>query len=137
TVEVGNPQRFQKKMVSAGVVGVTNVLSHLKMIEPPEEHLGDAPIICKGSYWMYTEAGGVLDVLPGLTQHVTKDEIVARVTDIYGNLVEEYRAPDAGVVIGKSTDPLNQTGSRIAHIGIVAGPEDASKFKLSPSAFSR
>lgn len=137
TVEVGNPARFQKKLVSAGVVGVTNVLSHLRMIEPTEERVETAPVVCKSSYWMYSEAGGILEVLPGLAQYVHEGDIVARVSDVFGNLVDQYAAPTAGIVVGKSINPVNQTGSRVVHIGVPAGPEDASKFKLSPAAFSR
>lgn len=137
TVEVGNPARFQKKMISAGVVGVTNVLSHLRMIDPPEEQSETTPIICKSSYWMYSEAGGVLEVLPGLAQFIQEGDVVARVSDVYGNLVDQYAAPTAGVVVGKSVNPVNQTGSRVIHIGMPAGPEDASKFKLGPLPFSR
>jgi len=43
---------------------------------------------------------------------------VARVRDIFGDLIEEYRAPEDGIVIGRSTHPVNQTGSRILHLGI-------------------
>jgi predicted deacylase len=136
TVEVGNSQVFQKELVTSGVAGITNILAHLKMVDATER-LGAAPVVCRSSFWMFTESGGVLDVLPELTQQVTKGEMVARVNDVYGNIVEEYFAPGSGIVIGKSIDPVNQTGSRIAHIGVLATPDDASKFKISADAFSR
>lgn len=124
TVEVGNPQRYQKKMVDMGTQGVINVMAKLGMIHHDLTDHRRKPIVCLRSFWMYTAAGGVLQVLPELTDRVEKGELVARVLDIYGNTVEEYHTEDAGIVIGKSVNPVNQTGSRILHLGIVAGTKE-------------
>jgi predicted deacylase len=37
TVEIGDPARFQKQFVKSAILEVTNVLSHLKMIEDEHE----------------------------------------------------------------------------------------------------
>ena len=42
---------------------------------------------------------------------------VARLTNVFGDLTREYRAMSDGVVIGKSTNPVAQTGARIIHLG--------------------
>jgi predicted deacylase len=118
TVEVGNPNAFQTALIHDGTTGVLNVLSRLGMIEDPEELNPGEPVTCVRSYWMYTEVGGVLEVFPQLAARVRKGELVGRVTDIFGELIEEYRAPEDGIVIGRSTHPVNQTGSRIVHLGI-------------------
>jgi uncharacterized protein len=118
TVEVGNPNAFQTAMINDGTTGILNVLSRLRMIEEPEEQARTEPVTCVRSYWMYTEVGGVLEVFPQLATRVRKGELVARVTDIFGDLIEEYRAPEDGIIIGRSTHPVNQTGSRIIHLGI-------------------
>jgi uncharacterized protein len=118
TVEVGNPNAFQDAMISDGTSGVLNVLSRLRMIDEPEDNNPGEPITCVRSYWMYTEVGGVLEVFPQLAARVRKGELVAHVTNIFGEPIEDYRAPEDGVVIGRSTHPVNQTGSRILHLGI-------------------
>jgi predicted deacylase len=122
TVEVGNPQRHQRTLVHQGLTGVLNVMRKLEMIDVPENVPATPPILCERSFWMYTTAGGVLDVLPDLLDRVDAEQLVARVRDIYGNDIEEYRAPQQGVVIGRSVDPVNQTGSRILHLGVEAPP---------------
>lgn len=43
---------------------------------------------------------------------------VARLKDIFGNYVDEYFAPDDGVVIGKSSNPVAEKGSKILHLGL-------------------
>ncbi|PRP96215.1 succinylglutamate desuccinylase/aspartoacylase family protein [Enhygromyxa salina] len=118
TVEVGNPNAFQSEMVDDGTTGVLNVLSRLKMIEDDEQQHPGEPVVCVSSYWMYTEVGGVLEVYPQLAARIRTGEVVACVRDIYGDLIEEYRAPEDGIIIGRATHPVNQTGSRVIHLGI-------------------
>jgi hypothetical protein len=118
TVEIGNPNAFQSSLIQDGTTGVLNVLSRLGMIEDAEEQTPYEPVTCVSSYWMYTEVGGVLEVYPDLAARVRKGELVARVRDIFGEVLEEYRAPEDGIVIGRATHPVNQTGSRIIHLGV-------------------
>lgn len=123
TVEVGDPQRFQRSMIRFGTVGVSNVLSGLAMISEPEQPQEEEPVVCKSSHWTYTDAGGLLEVFPSLRAQVEAGERIARITDLYGDVVKEYFAEQAGVVVGKSTNPVAQTGARILHMGTVGQPE--------------
>lgn len=83
-------------------------------IEAPDQE----PIVCGHSYWIYTDKGGVLQVLPRATQRVKKGECIAILRSIFGDKLREYYAPEDGIVIGKSVHPVAQTGSRILHLGI-------------------
>ncbi len=120
TIEVGNPNTFQKRLIRSGVEGIHNVLSHLKMIPDEIEVPKKTTIICKSSYWIYTDVGGLLTVHVDLREIVKKGKIIASIRDIFGNLLKEYLAPENGIVIGKSTSPVNQTGGRILHLGIIS-----------------
>lgn len=119
TLEVGDPNRFQKGMIRSSMTGIHNILVYLEMIDddidPPTEEV----VICKSSYWIYTRRGGLLVVHPGITDIVEKGEVIATMRNIFGDVVEEYLAPERGIVIGKSTQPVNQTGGRILHLGII------------------
>jgi len=120
TVEIGNPILLQSKLIKSSLVGITNVLSHLKMIQRKEKIYHHKTVICKKSYWMRTDQGGILEVFPQVTDLVKKGELIARVQNIFGDLLREYVAPEDGIVVGKSINPVNQTGSRILHLGIKA-----------------
>jgi predicted deacylase len=121
TIELGNPKRLQRKVVRMGTEGLFNIMGHIGMIEHEmHEARKRKPVICTESKWLYTQSGGILRVFPDLGDKVRRGSTVAAVHDIYGNLVEEYVAPYDGVVIGKSVNPVNQTGSRILHLGRVA-----------------
>ena len=120
TVEVGDPQRFQNKLIRESLVGIHNILSYLKMLPLQEVHDHDPPFICSKSFWMYTDRGGILEVFPQVTDRVKKGEIVARLVDMFGATIREYKAPSDGVIVGKSVNPISQTGARIIHLGIEA-----------------
>lgn len=119
TLEVGNPNTFQKKLIRSGIEGVHNVLSHLKMIPDQIESPERETIICQKSYWVYTDKGGLLTIHVNLLDILKKGELIASLRDVFGELIAQYYAPEAGVVIGKSISPVNQSGGRILHLGIM------------------
>lgn len=124
TVEIGNPQMFQPSLINHGVDGLRSVLAKLEMIDAFDWGEAHEPVICARSSWMYTETGGVLKVFPKLRERLTKGQKVAEVTNIFGVLEDTYYAPDDGIVIGKAVNPVNQTGSRILHLGIIARDDE-------------
>jgi hypothetical protein len=123
TVEVGNPQRFQDVLVDATRVGIEDVLEHLGLLASTDgATLAPAPATeCSRSRWLYTDRGGILDVFPAVNERVSAGDVVASLFNVWGDRVREYDAPEDGVVIGKSTNPTARAGSRILHLGTVAG----------------
>ncbi|GLR20084.1 succinylglutamate desuccinylase/aspartoacylase family protein [Portibacter lacus] len=118
TVEAGNPNTFQRGMIKDSLTGIRNVVIDLGMMAGEIVKDEVSPILCKKSYWIYTNHGGLLTVYPGLTDDVHKDKMIAKQLDIFGSLKKEYFAPEDGILIGKSVSPVNQTGGRILHLGI-------------------
>jgi hypothetical protein len=50
---------------------------------------------------------------------VEKNQVIATMRNIFGDLITDYKAPHGGIVIGKSINPINQTGGRILHLGLL------------------
>ncbi len=119
TLEVGNPNTFQKGLIRDGLTGIHNVLGYLGMIDCEIEEPDEETILCQKSYWIYTDTGGIMTVYPKVTELVKKGQLIATMRNIFGDTVQEYFAPEDGVVIGKSVSPINQTGGRILHLGIL------------------
>jgi predicted deacylase len=120
TLEVGDPNQFQKGVIRSGLTGIFNVLTDLGIVEDHEiEDPHEPAVLCKSSYWLYTDKGGMLDVFPRITEKVRKGDKIARIRNVFGDLIKEYFAPEDGIVIGKSTQPVGQTGARILHLGIM------------------
>ena len=76
------------------------------------------PVICSKGFWTYTKTGGVLEVYPAVNSYVQKGMLVARIKNIFGNVVDEYVAPCDGMVIGRSSNPVAMAGDRIIHFGV-------------------
>ncbi len=119
TLEVGNPSIFQKRLIRSGVEGIHNVLCHLQMIDD-EIEIGDKDtVICDKSLWLYTDRGGLLTIHADLLDKLKKSQKIATIRNIFGHEVSEYFSPENGIVIGKSVSPVNQSGGRILHLGII------------------
>lgn len=118
TVELGDPHVYQHEMIDRGLTGVRNTLRHLGMLPGKPERPRRVAVECSRAYWLYTDRGGLLDVLPGVGARVKRGETIARLTNVFGDEVHHYTAPEAGIVVGRSVNPVNHTGGRILHLGI-------------------
>lgn len=124
TVEIGNPQTFQRDFIKRALLGVRAVMAEAEMIPARAVSPGPRPVLCERSFWLYTAEGGLLEVYPELGEIVQAEQIVARLFSIYGDLIHEYRSPESGIVVGKSVNPVSPTGARILHLGIIATEHD-------------
>lgn len=128
TVEVGDPQRFQRGLIRSSRLGIEAVLEYLDMAPPsqddgtPEDE--EETVECSHSYWMYTDSGGVLDAFPRVAAQVKSGDRLAVLTDAFGDVLRVYEAPEDGIIIGRSSNPVAQTGSRIVHMGVVGPPRE-------------
>ena len=117
TLEVGNPSTYQKGMISSGTSGLLNALIYLRMVDGNIDEADTDPIICDSSKWIFTDRGGLLSVHPSLTEIVKAGDVIATQRDIFGDVIKEYVVEEDGIVIGKSVNPVNQSGGRILHLG--------------------
>jgi len=119
TVEIGDPQVLQPKYIKPALTGIRSMLSEVKMLPRRTVAPGRPPILCQSSRWVYTDHGGLLEVFPSVTDMIAQADLIGRQRNIFGDVVREYHAPYGGVVIGRSTNPVGQTGARIVHLGRV------------------
>lgn len=117
TIEVGDPNKFQKGVIRSSLTGIFNTLAYLEMYNSDLDKNEDQPVVCNSSKWIYSDRGGIISVHYDLTQRVAKGEKVATIRNIFGEIIKEFFAPYDGVVIGKSNHPVGQTGSRLIHLG--------------------
>jgi len=119
TVELGKPQVFEKSIVQFALTGIYHLLYALEMMEGTPEAPRHETLVCKTSYWVFSDSGGILSVWPEIGDFLQRGEPVASLRNIFGDLIKTYTAPEDGVMIAKSVDPINQTGGRIFHLGIL------------------
>ncbi len=126
TVEIGNPQRAQEQLVVNSSIGLREALEHLGMVDADEEYNRAPAVECSSSSWLYTDGGGILEIFVGLTDRLVKGQPVAQLLNEWGEVHRTYEAPEDGIVVGRATNPVAQSGSRILHIGIVGRVEEQS-----------
>ena len=94
-------------------------MSWLEMHDEEKQNFDNA-ILCESSYWIYVDKGGVLEVPVELKQIVEKGDVIGILRNPFGDVLKTYTTPERGIVIGKSTNPINMSGGRIIHLGILA-----------------
>ncbi len=119
TMEVGDPNLFQKGLIRDGLTGIYNLLGYLNLLDCEVEENDEETKICQKSYWIYTAKGGLLTVHAKLTEVVEEGAKIATLRNIFGDVTQEYFAPEKGVIIGKNVNPVSHTGGRILHLGIL------------------
>ena len=119
TIEIGNPNTFQPKLIDETLDGILNTLKYLKMIPGKVKNYISDTIICDSSYWENSSKGGILEIKTKLTTIVEEDEVIAIVYDVFGDIIETIRATNRGIVIGMRTKPSCNAGDRIVHLGNV------------------
>lgn len=130
TVEICDPQSFQRDPIKRTLQGVRRILGHLEMIPWKRQNpvIHQAPVLCKKSFWILAQRGGMMRVMHRITDKIKKDELIATQVNIFGDLTREYFAPDDGVVIGHCINPIGQTGARIMHLGILMDQAGRDEF---------
>lgn len=118
TIEIGNSNSFQHSLIDETLEGILNTMRFLNMLDGEVRDMVTNATVCDHSYWIYSECGGIIDVLPNLAEQVEKGQLIARVFDVFGQVREEITADHAGIVIGKNIRPNCDAGTRVLHLGI-------------------
>ncbi len=105
--------------LESGRRGVTNIMSHLKMIE--DEAGQRSKVLVKGPPHRPTPrvtVGGFLFYRKKLGEKVRRGELLAEVFDTLGRKVEEITSPADGFLQTLVTSPTIEPGQRIGRIAI-------------------
>ncbi len=108
----GEVLRFNKSTIRNGLQGLINVLIDLdmkdgEMIKP--EYI----IIVKESRQVHCLKGGMLRINVNTGDLIYKDNLLGKVYDPYGHAIEEIKAPENGIVISITTNPLLNPGNEV------------------------
>ncbi|MDX1655805.1 MAG: succinylglutamate desuccinylase/aspartoacylase family protein [Candidatus Competibacteraceae bacterium] len=115
--EGGEALRFDEFAIRAGVRGVVSVMRELGMLprvrhlKPPAE-----PVLARASSWVRAPASGVMRAARPLGTRVAKDEVLALVSDPFGEQETPVRARFEGVIIGCTNLPLVNEGEALFHV---------------------
>ena len=130
TVEICDPAAFQRDPIKRTLQGLRRILRHVDMISTKLQNLviHHPPVLCKKSYWVLAERGGMMRVTHKVTDQIKKGDLICKQVNIFGELMREYVAPEDGIVIGHCVNPIGQTGARIMHLGVPMDEAGEKKF---------
>lgn len=113
--EGGESMRLDDYAVEEAVAGTLRMLQFLEMVEKaPQPKPG---IILPESSWIRAKVSGIFTSNVRLGQEVRKGQILAKISDPYGQVKIPVKATHNGHVIGLNNNPVVNAGDALIHVG--------------------
>jgi len=113
--EGGEAMRYDPEAISEGIKGARKVLHHYGMIQSEES--SNPSIHCSNSHWVRAKSSGLLQVLTHSGERIKRRQLMARITDPFGNFETKIKAKQDAVIIGHNNAPLVNKGDALFHLG--------------------
>jgi uncharacterized protein len=115
--EGGESMRLDDLSVEEAIAGTRRILQHLGMIDGELEH--KEPLIIKESSWVRAKISGIFIPTVKLGDPVKKGQMLAKISDPYGQVKVPVKSTTNGHVVGLNNLPVINAGDAIVHIGRV------------------
>lgn len=118
--EAGEGMRFDEMSVRAGLAGILRVLKEIGMLPAAGIAKPRAkPLLCSSSNWLRAPAGGLLRMFKGEGDVVQEGDIVAAISDPFGDGEVEVATRHGGIIVGRAVMPVVHEGDALFHIAAV------------------
>ncbi|MFM7661372.1 MAG: succinylglutamate desuccinylase/aspartoacylase family protein [Bacteroidota bacterium] len=115
--EGGMANDLEDMIIEEGLNGTKRILSHLGMRNYKIDFTKDRdPIVLQDSKWLRAPNSGMFQSIVKNGAFVEKNEILAVVTDPYGNFEKKIKASSRGYIICVNKSPVVYKGDAILHI---------------------
>lgn len=101
------------------IASIRRVLDDLDMLPYKATYRNTPPQAYSATSWLRARRAGLLTVLPNVGDCVEVGQLVARQTDLFGNVIEEYAAPADGIVVCKNTTRLVTQNTGVVQVAVV------------------
>jgi predicted deacylase len=115
--ELGGCHGWDTASIEKGVRGVMNVLHHYGFL-PGRAEIPPRQWVVEGFEAVRAGVGGVVEFAVGLSDRVERDQLLATVTDVFGEPREVVRAPRPGIIWQRSLYPAVSVGEMILSLGV-------------------
>ena len=123
--EAGEPLRFDAPAIELGRDGVLRVLAALGMFKGAPKKKGPHSALIAKTTWVRALNSGILRLDARLGSTVVAQQQLGLVADAFGEDAAPVVAPEDGLVIGHTNNPLVQQGEAVLHLATMA-PQDAA-----------
>lgn len=118
--EGGKSMDINHDITHEGVEGAKRFLQHFGMLNPKKKpaEQGKPTIYIEASTWIRAKHSGLLQNRTAAGKLVEKGEVIACITDPFGNFEHKVKAPNTGYIINSNDAPLVYQGDAIFHISL-------------------
>jgi predicted deacylase len=113
--EGGESMRLDSYSIEEAITGTKRLLHHLEMIHSPQ--VLQTTLVLKESTWIRAKASGIFSCVAQLGDFVRKGEVLASISDPYGQVVVPIKATTTGHLIGVNNNPVVNVGDALLHVG--------------------
>lgn len=118
--EAGEGMRFDEFSVRAGLAGILRVLKDVGLLPTAGIARPKAKsLVCGDSHWLRAPAGGLLRMFKGEGDVVEVGDLVAAISDPFGDGEIEVTARHAGIIVGRAMMPVVHEGDALLHVAAV------------------
>jgi predicted deacylase len=116
-VELGEGGRLESEVTEQGLRGLRNVFRKIGMLPGAVEEFGRHQVI-RSMHVIRARRGGIVHRRVELKDEVREGDVVATITNIFGEQTEVIRAPISGPIVRIATFPIVSAGERVIQIGV-------------------
>src|SRR5690606_37668041 len=80
--------------------------------------------IAKNSYWIRASKSGIVTLKKEVGEKVDKNEVIATISDPFGESIESIKSIHEGIIIGCLQKPLAALGDALLHIATFEDVEE-------------
>lgn len=115
--EAGEALRFDEASIRGGVKGIVSVMREVGMLPLSKNPVKKTEaMVAQSSTWIRASQSGILRTMKTLGAKVLQDELMAVISDPFGEREEEIRSTVSGIIIGRTNIPLVNEGEALFHI---------------------
>ena len=114
--EGGESMRLDNASIDEAIAGTKRLLSYLQMIEPFEVKKGDSLKLTESS-WLRARVSGIFTPTVNIGEPVRKGQMLAKISDPYGQVKVPVKSVANGYVVGLNNLPVINAGDALFHIG--------------------
>ncbi|QDH80099.1 succinylglutamate desuccinylase [Echinicola soli] len=113
--EGGESMRLDEFSIEEAIKGTKRMLNYLRVID--EDIPMDEPVIIKESSWTRAKISGIFTPVVQIGDEVKKRQVLARISDPYGQVKVPVKSSSNGYIVGLNNSPVVNAGDALFHIG--------------------
>ncbi|GJM15565.1 MAG: deacylase [Thermodesulfobacteriota bacterium] len=127
--EGGEALRFDEIAIKEGMNGTKRLMKHLKMRDSKPRKLR-APVEIQSTSWIRARNSGIYRAFVNYGDPVKKNQIIASITDPFGETEHKIKSATDGHIIGVRSLPIVNRGDALINLGIEGNEDNDLESKI-------